>query len=152
MQINFCRRMSCLFSDLSVCPLWLLFLRVDEWAIWFYTFVSNCCALLGINIVDQDNSDIKIVLLEIRYMAVADPRYSPGSDANYTTVTLRIRITCRVSNFLINRVNMDISNDTLLHGFSIFAYLYCESKYVYEIILLAVRQNNIHCRLFKIPT
>jgi len=68
-------------------------------------------------------------------MAVADPKYDPGSDTNYTAVTLRIRITCRASNFLISRVNMDISSDTLPHGFSISTYLYYESKYVCEIML-----------------
>jgi len=40
-------------------------------------------------------------------MAVADPKYSPGSDINYTAVTLRIRITCRARKFLITRVNME---------------------------------------------
>ena len=68
-------------------------------------------------------------------MAVADPRYGLASDTNYTAVTFWIIITCRASNFLINRVNMDISRDTLLHGFSISTYLYYESKYVYKIML-----------------
>jgi hypothetical protein len=68
-------------------------------------------------------------------MAAADPRYGPGSDTNYTAVTLRITITCRASNFLINRVNVDVSGDTLLLGFSKSTYLCYESKYVYEITL-----------------
>jgi hypothetical protein len=57
-------------------------------------------------------------------MVVDDPRYGPGSDTDYTAVTLRIRITFRASNFLINRVNMDISRVILLHEFSISTYLY----------------------------
>jgi hypothetical protein len=69
-------------------------------------------------------------------MTVADPRYGPGADINYTAVTLRNRITCRTSNFLINHINTNISSDTLLHGFSISTCLYYESKYVYDILFI----------------
>jgi hypothetical protein len=68
-------------------------------------------------------------------MAVADPKYDPRSGINYTAVTLRIGITCRASNLLINRINMDLSSDTLPHGFSMSTYLYYESKHVSEIML-----------------
>lgn len=64
-------------------------------------------------------------------MAVADPKYGPGSDTNYTAMTLRIRITCGASNFLINRVNMDISSDTLLNGYSISTYTCTTKAYIY---------------------
>jgi len=71
---------------------------------------------------------------------MADPNYDPGSGINYTAVTLRIGITCRASNLLINPW----------------------IQYVYVLVLrkqtreranaLTVRQNNNHfiCKFLTI--